>query len=78
MLADWSLCIGSGRSFYWALHSYEGAQRLGWPRPPQEPRAVPRLRGAGPNQAWNRDITYLPRADSKSVPGTLAEAVSIG
>jgi transposase InsO family protein len=29
-------------------------------RPPQEPRLVPRLRAAGPNQVWSWDITYLP------------------
>ena len=29
-------------------------------RPPQEPRPVPRLQAAGPNQVWRWDITYLP------------------
>jgi len=34
--------------------------RRGRARPPQEPRAVPRLRAAGANQVWSWDITYLP------------------
>ncbi|WP_255001903.1 DDE-type integrase/transposase/recombinase [Cyanobium sp. Alchichica 3B3-8F6] len=36
------------------------ANRRGRARPPQEPRPVPRLRAAGPNQVWSWDITYLP------------------
>jgi len=51
---------GSERSFYRVLHAHRQAHRRGRARPPQEPRAVPRLRAAGPNQVWSWDITYLP------------------
>lgn len=33
------------------------------PGPPQEPRPIPRVRAAGPNQSWSCDITYLPPTD---------------
>jgi transposase InsO family protein len=60
VLADRGLYIGSERSFYRVLHAHGQAHRRGRARPPQEPRAVPRLRAAGPNQVWSWDITYLP------------------
>jgi hypothetical protein len=60
ILADRGLFIGSERSFYRVLHAHGQANRLGRARPPQEPRLVPRLRAAGPNQVWSWDITYLP------------------
>ena len=98
ILADRGRYIGSERSFYLVLHAHGQAHRRGRARPPQEPRAVPRLKAAGPNQVWSWDITYLPttlrgvwrylylvidvwsrnRADSKSVTGVLAGAVSMG
>ena len=56
VLADRGLYVGSERSLYRVLHTH----RRGRARPPQEPRPVPRLRAAGPNQAWGWDITYLP------------------
>jgi putative transposase len=59
-LADQGLYIGSESSFYRVLHSHGQAHRRGRARPPQEPRAVPRLRAAGANQVWSWDITYLP------------------
>jgi transposase InsO family protein len=60
VLADRGLYIGSERSFYRVLHAHGQAHRRGRARPPQEPRPVPRLRAAGPNQVWSWDITYLP------------------
>ena len=42
------------------LHAYGQVHQRGRARPPQEPRPVPRLRAAGPNQVWGWDITYLP------------------
>ncbi len=60
ILADQGLYIGSERSFYRVLHAHGQAHRRGRARPPQEPRPVPRLRAAGPNQVWSWDITYLP------------------
>ena len=60
ILADRGLFIGSERSFYRVLHCHDQANRRGRSRPPQEPRPVPRLRAAGPNQVWSWDITYLP------------------
>jgi len=59
-LADEGLYIGSGSSFYRVLHAHGQVYRRGRARPPQEPRAVPRLRAAGANQVWSWDITYLP------------------
>ena len=59
-LADQGLYIGSESSFYRVLHAHGQAHRRGRARPPQEPRAVPRLRAAGANQVWSWDITYLP------------------
>jgi transposase InsO family protein len=59
-LADQGLNVGSESSFYRVLHAYVQVHRLGRARPPQEPRAVPRLRAAGANQVWSWDITYLP------------------
>ncbi|MCT0215962.1 IS3 family transposase, partial [Synechococcus sp. CS-1330] len=58
--ADRGLFIGSERSFYRVLHAHGQANRRGRARPPQEPRPVPQLRAAGPNQVWSWDITYLP------------------
>ena len=60
ILADRGVFICSERSFYRVLHSHAQANRCGRARPPQEPRPVPRLRAAGPNQVWSWDITYLP------------------
>ena len=60
ILADRGRYIGSERSFYRVLHAHGQAHRRGRARPPQEPRAVPRLKAAGPNQVWSWDITYLP------------------
>ena len=60
VLADRGLYIGSERSFYRVLHAHGQVHRRGRARPPQEPRPVPRLRAAGPNQVWSWDITYLP------------------
>ena len=59
-LADQGIVIGSESSFYRVLHAYGQVHRRGRARPPQEPRPVPRLRAAGPNQVWSWDITYLP------------------
>ncbi|HYP04048.1 MAG TPA: IS3 family transposase [Cyanobium sp.] len=59
-LADRGVYIGSERSFYRVLHAHGQAHRRGRARPPQEPRAVPRLEAKGPNQVWSWDITYLP------------------
>ena len=59
-LADQGLYIGSESSFYRVLHAHGQAHRRGRARPPQELRAVPRLRAAGANQVWSWDITYLP------------------
>jgi transposase InsO family protein len=59
-LADRGLYIGSERSFYRVLHAHGQVHRRGRARPPQEPRPVPRLRAAGPNEVWSWDITYLP------------------
>ncbi len=56
-LADRGLYVGSERSFYSVLHAHGQAHRRGRARPPQEPRLVPRLRAAGPNQVWSWDIT---------------------
>ncbi len=44
----------------------------------RNPGPVLRLRASGPYQVWSWDITYLPRADSKSVPWSLAVPVSMG
>jgi transposase InsO family protein len=41
------------------LHPHDQAHRRGRARPTKEPRLVPRLRAAGPNQIWSWDITYL-------------------
>ncbi len=60
VLADRGLYIGSERSFYRVLHAHGQVHRRGRARPPQEPRPVPRLRAAGPNEVWSWDITYLP------------------
>jgi transposase InsO family protein len=59
-LADQGIFIGSESSFYRVLHAYGQVHRRGRARPPQEPRPVPRLRAASPNQVWSWDITYLP------------------
>jgi transposase InsO family protein len=59
-LADQGLYIGSESSFYRVLHAHGQVHRRGRARPPQEPRAVPRLKAAGANQLWSWDITYLP------------------
>jgi transposase InsO family protein len=59
-LADQGLYIGSESSFYRVLRDHGQVHRRGRARPPQEPRAVPRLRAAGANQVWSWDITYLP------------------
>ena len=59
-LADQGLYIGSESSFYRVLHAHGQVHRRGRARPPQETRAVPRLRAAGANQVWSWDITYLP------------------
>jgi putative transposase len=59
-LADQGLYIGSESSFYRVLHAHGQAHRRGRARPPQEPRAVPRLRASGANQLWSWDISYLP------------------
>ena len=59
-LADQGLYIGSESSFYRVLHAHGQVHRRGRARPPQEPRAVPRLKAAGANQVWSWDITYLP------------------
>jgi transposase InsO family protein len=59
-LADRGIYIGSERSFYRVLHAHGQAHHRGRARPPQEPRAVPRLEARGPNQVWSWDITYLP------------------
>ena len=59
-LADQGLYVGSESSFYRVLHAHGQVHRRGRARPPQEPRAVPRLRAAGANQVWSWDITYLP------------------
>jgi putative transposase len=59
-LADQGRSIGSESSFYRVLHAHNQAHRRGRMRPPQEPRAVPRLRAAGASQVWSWDITYLP------------------
>ena len=60
VLADRRLYIGSERSVYRVFHDHGQAHRRGRASPPQEPRLVPRLRAAGPNQEWSRDITYSP------------------
>jgi hypothetical protein len=60
ILADRGRYIGSERSFFRVLHTHRQAHRRGRARPPQQPRPVPRLRAAGPNQVWIWDITYLP------------------
>ena len=59
-LADQGLYVGSESSFYRVLHAHGQVHRRGRARPPQEPRAVPRLRAIAPNQLWSWDITYLP------------------
>lgn len=59
-LADQGVYIGSERSFYRVLHDHGQAHHRGRARPPQEPRAVPRLQARGPNEVWSWDITYLP------------------
>jgi len=56
VLADRGLYIGSERSFYRVLHAHGQVHRRGRARPPQEPRAVPRLRAIA---LWSWDITYL-------------------
>jgi len=58
--ADLWLYIGSESSFYRVLHAHGRVHRRGRARSPLEPRAVPRLRAAGANEASSRDITYLP------------------
>ncbi len=60
ILADEGLYVGSERSFYRVLHAHDQVHRRGRARPPQEPRAVPRLEAKGPNEVWSWDITYLP------------------
>ena len=60
VLADRGLYIGSERSFYRVLHAHGQVHRRGRARPPQQPRPVPRLRAAAPNQVWSWDITFLP------------------
>lgn len=61
LLVDRGVYIGSERSFCQVLHAHVQAHRRGRARPPQESRAVPRLRAAGPNLVWKWDnITYLP------------------
>ena len=60
VLADQGLYIGSESSFYRVLRAHGQVHRRGRARPPQEPRAVPRLRAIAPNQLWSWDITYLP------------------
>ena len=49
-LADQGLYVGSESSFYRVLHAHGQVHRRGRARPPQEPRAVPRLRAIAPNQ----------------------------
>jgi hypothetical protein len=58
-LADQWILIGSECSFYRVLRDHGQVHRRGKARPPQEPRPVPRLAPAAPNQMWNWDITYL-------------------
>jgi len=65
VLSDQGLYIGSESSFYRVLHSHGQVHRRGRARPPQEPRAVPRLRAAGANQVWSWDITHLPTTVSE-------------
>jgi transposase InsO family protein len=60
VLADRGPYSHSEHSFYRVLLAHGQAHRRWRARPPQEPRPVPRLRAAGPNQAWSWDITYLP------------------
>jgi len=60
ILADQGVYLASERSFYRVLHQAGQCHRRGRAKPPQEPRAVPRLRTDGPNQGWSWDITYLP------------------
>ena len=59
VLADRGLYIGSERSFYRVLHAHGQVHRRGRARPPQEPRPVPRLRAAGPNELAARHISAL-------------------
>jgi putative transposase len=59
-MADEVLYLGSESSFYRVLNALDQAHRRGGARPPQEPRAVPRLRAARANQVLSREITYLP------------------
>jgi hypothetical protein len=59
-LADQGLYIGSESSFYRVLHAHGQVNRRARARPPQEPKAVPRLWAIAPNQLWSWDITYLP------------------
>jgi hypothetical protein len=50
-------CVyGSESSFYRVLHAHGQVHRRGGARPPQEPRPVPRLRAASPNEVWSWDI----------------------
>ena len=59
-LADQGLYIGSESSFYRVLHAHSQVHRRARARPPQEPRAIPRLTAIAPNQLRSWDITYLP------------------
>ena len=45
-----------GATVYRVVHAHGQAHRRGRARPPQEPRPVPRLRAAGPNEVWSWDI----------------------
>ena len=60
VLADRWLYIGSECSFYRVLHAHGQFHLRGRARPPHQPRPVPRLRVADPNEVWSWDITYLP------------------
>ena len=60
ILADKGLYVGSESGLYRVLHAHGQVHRRGRARPPQEPRPVPRLRGAAPSEVWSWDITYLP------------------
>lgn len=52
-LANQGLYVGSESSLYRVLPAYSQVHRRGRARQPQEPRAVPRLMAAEPNQLWS-------------------------
>ncbi len=49
-----------GEQLLSGIHAHAQVHRLGRAQPPQNPRAIPRLRAIAPNQLWSWDITYLP------------------